>query len=72
MDYKKISYECALDLESFWWGLKVLKRRCQLLNEFGLKSIGIDGCWYDSKHKTALLIVIDEKKWLLAKIKYGL
>ena len=42
------------------------------LEILGLRSIDEDGCYYDSDKRMSLLAIVDEQKYLLAKIKYGI
>ena len=42
------------------------------VHKLGLVSIDEHGFWYRQKTKESYLKITDEKKWMLAKIKYGI
>ena len=66
-----LSYEEARKLDDLWYN--VLEQECEeiLLERVGLRAV--DPCaWFDSNANISLLEIIDEKRWLLAKIKYGI
>ena len=40
--------------------------------KIGLRSTHYEGCWCNSTDKVSYLEIVDEKKYLLAKLKYGI
>lgn len=39
---------------------------------FGLKSIDRGRYWFKEHEKESLLVIVDKKQWMLARIKYGI
>lgn len=85
MDYEYISYTEALRINSLFndgaFTFLGYKETCHVKrdNEMLLKHLGLtpshggwSGFWFSSQKKKSLLRITDQRKWLLAKIKYGI
>ena len=72
MESRKIlSYNEAVALDDIWRDILDCEDEEGLLLRIGLRTED-PYVWFDSGEKISLLEIVDEKKWFLAKIKYGI
>jgi hypothetical protein len=66
-----ISYEETIEVDDIWAEFFPNELEETFLDRFGLRAE--KPCvWFDSKESISLLEIACEKKWFLAKIKYGI
>lgn len=44
----------------------------ELLSALGLQSLHKEMCWINSSEQKSYVFIVDERKWLIAKLKYGI
>ncbi len=66
-----LSYEEAREIDDIWYEYHYKEDEEIFLNRMGLRADDLY-TWFDSKGYNSLLEIACEKRWLLAKIKYGI